>query len=205
MNVREPNVQKGIMGIILVIALVWLIFFTSYLPFSHQRTASRLQELRAELQQVAGELQRLESAAKRLPRIKMELAALQRKWEVLRGLLPRASEMSALLSGITTAGMTAGVQFSLFEPGEPEPFELYTKYPIRVSVMGGYHQVGRFFDNICNMQRLVGISQLGVAQLSKGEEVKTVEASATLAAYTYNEEPPATAVKPGTQTGENDK
>ena len=34
MNVKDTKVQKGIVGIIVVIALVWLIFFTNYLPFS---------------------------------------------------------------------------------------------------------------------------------------------------------------------------
>ena len=107
---------------------------------------------------------------------------------ILRGLLPKASEMSALLSEVTTAGMRAGVQFTLFEPGQPEPYELYTRYPIRVSVTGGYHQVGRFFDNLCNLERLVGISDVNVVQLDGGEEAITVEAGATISAYTYTEE-----------------
>jgi type IV pilus assembly protein PilO len=188
MNLREPYVQKGIIGIILVIALVWLIFFSPYLPFSMKRTAGEVGRLRDELQLVAGELQRLESAAKRLPAIRRELETLEARWEVLRSLLPKATEMSALLSGVTTAGMRAGVQFTLFEPGAPEPFDLYTRYPVRVSITGGYHQVGRFFDNLCHLDRLVGLSQVSITQIDDGQEVVTVEADATVSAYTYNED-----------------
>lgn len=187
MNLREPYVQKGIIGIILVGVLVWLIFFSGYLPFSIKRTSGEVQLLRDELQLVAGELQRLEAAAKSLPRIKRELITLQERWEILRSLLPRASEMSVLLSSVTTAGMRAGVQFTLFEPGVPEPYDLYTRYPIRVSVTGGYHQVGRFFDNLCNLNRLVGLSQVHITQIEEGAETVTVEASATVSAYTYSE------------------
>lgn len=188
MNLREPYVQKGIIGIILVGVLVWLIFFSGYLPFSLKRTSGEVQRLRDELQLVAGELQRLEAAAKSLPRIKRELVTLQERWEILRSLLPRASEMSALLSSVTTAGMRAGVQFTLFEPGAPEPYDLYTRYPIRVSVTGGYHQVGRFLDNLCNLNRLVGLSQVNITQIEEGTEAVTVEASATVSAYTYSED-----------------
>jgi type IV pilus assembly protein PilO len=187
MNLREPYVQKGIIGIILVGVLVWLIFFSGYLPFSLRRTSGEVQRLRDELQTVAGELQRLEAAAKSLPRIKRELSMLEERWEILRSLLPRASEMSVLLSSVTTAGMKAGVQFTLFEPGAPEPYDLYTRYPIRVSVTGGYHQVGRFFDNLCNLNRLVGLSQVSITQIGDGTEAVTVEASATVSAYTYTE------------------
>ncbi len=187
MNLREPYVQKGIIGIILVGVLVWLIFFSGYLPFSLRKTSGEVQRLRDELQTVAGELQRLEAAAKSLPRIKRELSMLEERWEILRSLLPRASEMSVLLTSVTTAGMKAGVQFTLFEPGTPEPYDLYTRYPIRVSVTGGYHQVGRFFDNLCNLNRLVGLSQVSITQIGDGTEAVTVEASATVSAYTYTE------------------
>lgn len=187
MNLREPYIQKGIAGFILVIAMVWLIFFTAYLPFSNKRTSGEVQRLKEELRVVAGELQALESAVKSLPKIRKELTRLEQRWEVLRGLLPAASEMSMLLSDVTAAGMTAGVQFTLFEPGAPEPYDLYTRYPIRVSVTGGYHQIGRFFDNMCNMDRLVGIADVNIVQIEAGEEPATVEASATVSAYTYNE------------------
>lgn len=187
MNLREPYVQKGILGIVLVIALLWLIFFTGFLPFSRLRTQDRVEALRQELQAEAGELQRIQAAVRRLPTLKAELEQLQKKWELLRDLLPKATEMSGLLSDVTTAGMRAGVEFTLFQPGEPEPAGLYTRYPIRVSVIGGYHQVGRFFENLCNMDRLVGISQVSVVQRENGAEAATVEASATILAYTYTE------------------
>jgi type IV pilus assembly protein PilO len=187
MNIREPYVQKGIIGIILVGVLVWLVFFTNYLPFSLKKTSGEVQVLRDELRLVSGELQRLESAAKRLPAIRKELEALEYKWEVLRGLLPKASEMSQLLTNVTTAGMTAGVTFTLFEPGAPEPAQLYTRFPIRVSVVGSYHQVGRFFDNLCNMDRLVGLSHVHIDQREDGTEIATVQANVTVSAYTYNE------------------
>ena len=200
MNLREAYVQKGILGIILAVALAWLIFFTTYVPFAYHSTSDELQAARDELQMVAGELQRLESAAKRLPQIQEELATLERKWQVLRSLLPKETEMSNLLTDVTTAGLKAGIQFSLFEPGQAEPYDLYVRYPIQVAVTGGYHQVGRFMDNLCNMDRLVGISDITIEQLSEGEEVVTVEASGIISAYTYSEDSRVSDLTPGDQT-----
>ena len=202
MNIKDSKVQKGIVGIIVVIALVWLIFFTNYLPFSSQRTSQQVTDLREELQVVAGELQRLESAVKSLPQIEQELSMLVKKWDALRGLLPRESEISTLLTNVTTAGMKSGIQFTLFEPGLPEPYDLYTKYPVRISVTGGYHQVGRFFDNMCNMERLVGLSDVGLRQLTDKEASGTVEASATISAFAYRDPPDVPVGTEGSQADE---
>lgn len=189
MNLRQPHTQKGLAAIALAIVLVWLVFFTPYLPFSPQRTRAELASLKDELQAVAGELQRAKAIAESIPRLELELAQMQAKWEALKSLLPKATEMSNLLAEVTTSGMRAGVQFTLFEPQSPELAELYTRYPIKVGVTGGYHQVGSFFDNICNMQRLVGISDVKLSQFEEGLTGTTVEASAVLSAYTYLEEP----------------
>jgi type IV pilus assembly protein PilO len=189
MNLRETHTQKGIGAIALVIVLVWLVFFTTYLPFSPKRTSAELVQLRDQLQSVAGELQRAKTVSESIPRLKIELAQLESRWAALKSLLPKATEMSDLLAEVTTSGIRAGVQFTLFEPQAPEPAELYTRYPIKVTVTGAYHQVGGFFDNLCNMDRLVGISEIRLNQFEEGQTSTTVEATAVISAYTYNEEP----------------
>jgi len=192
MNLRQAYTQRGIAGIALAAVLAWLIFFTSYVPgLSPKRTSAELTRLKDELQAVAGEVQRAKAIAESIPRLQAELAQMITRWEALKSLLPKASEMSDLLAKVTTAGMSAGVQFTLFEPQAPEPADLYTRYPIKVTVTGGYHQVGNFFDNLCNMDRLVGISDVKLSQFEKGMTGTTVEATAMISAYTYNEEPPA--------------
>jgi type IV pilus assembly protein PilO len=188
MNLRDPHVQKGLAGIVLVIALVWFIFLSEYLPICYRVDARKLVEIQAELQQVAGELQRLRAAAANLPRLERELAVMQERWEALSGLLPEESEMASLLGEVTTAGMRAGVQFTHFEPQPPQRFDLFMQHPVRLSVTGGYHQVGGFFDNLCNLSRLVDISDIAFLELTEAEG-GTVEARATISAYTFSTQP----------------
>ncbi|MGQ9603813.1 MAG: type 4a pilus biogenesis protein PilO [bacterium] len=187
MNLREPYIQKGLAVIVVAIALIWLVFFTGFLPFSRVRTKGELEKLKQELQVAAGDLQRAKAAAQTLPAVEGQIKELEEKWRVLSGLLPKSTEMSSLLTAITTAGMRAGVEFTLFEPGASEPAGLYVHYPIKVSVVGNYHQVGRFLDNLCNMERLFGISNLVIIQNMGQNLGATVEASATISAYTYTD------------------
>jgi type IV pilus assembly protein PilO len=188
MNLRDSHVQKGLAGIVLVIALVWLIFLSEYLPICYKVDSRKLVDAQTQLQQVAGELQRLRAAAANLPRLEQEIAEMQKKWDALSGLLPEETEMASLLGEVTTAGMKAGVQFTHFEPQPPKQYELFMQHPVRLAVTGGYHQVGAFFDNLCNLSRLVDISDLTFLELSEGEE-GTVEARATISAYTFSKQP----------------
>jgi type IV pilus assembly protein PilO len=204
MNLREPHILKGVAGIVILVVLVWLVFFTGYLPFSPKRTSAELAKLRQELDIAGGELQRARTVAEGIPALQAELSQMQTKWEALKDLLPKATEMSNLLADVTTSGLKAGVQFTLFEPQPAEPADMYTRYPIKVTVTGGYHQVGEFFDNLCNMDRLVGIADVKLAQNEKGLTTSTVEATATLSAYTYNEGAQRTA-KSGQTTKQSGK
>ena len=190
MNLRDSYVQKGLAGIVLVIALVWVLFMSEYLPICYKTDARKLVEVQSELQRVAGELQRLRAAAANLPRLEEELVLMESRWQALSGLLPEESEMSALLGEITTAGMRAGVQFTHFEPQATKQHELFVQYPIRIAVVGGYHQVGGFFDNLCDLSRLVDISDITLLQLKETEE-GTVEARFTVSAYTFSKQPPS--------------
>ncbi len=203
MNLKEPYVQKGLAAIVVAIALTWLIFFTGFLPFSRYRTKAEVEKLKQELQVAAGDLQRAKAAAQSLPAVEAEIKGLEEKWTLLSGLLPKSTEMSSLLTAITTAGMRAGVEFTLFEPGAPEPSGLYVHYPIKVSVLGTYHQVGRFLDNLCNMERLFGVSNLVIIQNKVEKQEATVEASATISAYTYAEKPAGETAKESKRKTDN--
>jgi len=188
MNLRDSHVQKGLAGIVLVIALIWLIFLSEYLPICYKVDSKKLDEVQTDLQQVAAELQRLRAAAANLPRLERDLAEMQERWEALSGLLPEESEMAALLGEVTTAGMRAGIQFTHFEPQPPQQFDLFIQHPVRLAVQGGYHQVGAFFDNLCNLSRLVDISDITFLELTETEQ-GTVEARATISAYTFSTQP----------------
>jgi type IV pilus assembly protein PilO len=188
MNLRDSHVQKGLAGVVLVIALVWLIFLSEYLPICYKVDSQKLGEVQTELQQVAAELQRLRAAVANLPRLERELSEMHQRWEALSGLLPEESEMAALLGEVTGAGMRAGVQFTHFEPQPPQQFDLFIQHPVRLAVRGGYHQVGAFFDNLCNLSRLVDVSDITFLELTEAEE-GTVEARATISAYTFSRKP----------------
>ncbi|MGH7434014.1 MAG: type 4a pilus biogenesis protein PilO, partial [Candidatus Methylomirabilales bacterium] len=53
-----------------------------------------------------------------------------------------------------------GLAFTLFKPGKPIKDEFYSRIPIRIRADGTYHALGRFFEQLSRMERIVNITDL---------------------------------------------
>lgn len=195
MNLKDPKVQKIMLGVMSMVILSYIYFGTSFLPFNYPVRKAKIEALSKEYAKLEAELEKARKMVGNLARLEAEYERLHDKWLSAQELLPEEKEMPDLLRRVTTAGNKAGVQFALFEPMGPMPREFYTEHPIKVVVRGGYHQVGIFFSQLANMPRIVNISELVLTEYldkkakkseKKGSAKKfhTVEAEFTLSAYT---------------------
>ena len=198
MNLKDPKVQKIMLGVMSVVILSYIYFGTSFLPFNYPVRKARIEALKKEHAKLSAELEKARQMVGNLARLEAEYERLHEQWLSAQELLPEESEMPELLRNVTTAGNKAGVEFALFEPQTPLPREFYTEHPVHVKIRGGYHQVGIFMSQLANMDRIVNVSRLELITYEekkkgnskngdKGGSAKkfhTVEADFTLSAYT---------------------
>ena len=196
MNLKDPKVQKIMLGVMSVVILSYVYFGTSFLPFNYPVRKAKIEALKKEHAKLSAELEKARKMVGNLARLEAEYERLHEQWLSAQELLPEEEEMPELLRSVTTAGNKAGIEFALFEPQSPMPREFYTEHPIRVTIRGGYHQVGIFLSQLANMPRIVNVSRLeldtfeekkkGKKEGGKGSAKKfhTVEADFTLSAYT---------------------
>jgi len=193
MNMKDPKVQKIMMGAMAVVILSYVYFATSFLPFSYPVRKAKIEALEKEYSKLSAELEKARRTVGNLARLEAEYNRLHEQWLNAQELLPEEKEMPELLRQVTTAGMKAGVEFALFEPQPPMPLDFYAEHPVRCKVRGGYHQVGIFLSRLANMSRIVNVGKLDLKQSgdrsAKGskrqtKKMSTVEAEFTLSAYT---------------------
>lgn len=122
---------------------------------------------RARRDQLLGQVARLEQdlfqkkrIANELPKLEAARQALRKDLEEALRRLPEEKEIPHLLTQINRLGQDAGLTFSLFKPGKPSEDEFYTRVPIRIKAAGTYHALGRFFEELGQMERIVNISDL---------------------------------------------
>lgn len=197
MNLKDPKIQKIMLGVMTMIILSYVYFGTSLLPINYPVRKARIEALNKEYTKLSAELEKARKMVGNLARLEAEYERLHDQWLSAQELLPEEKEMPDLLRKVTTAGNKAGIQFALFEPQSAVPQEFYTEHPVKVKVRGGYHQVAIFFSQLANMPRIVNVTKLEVesfamgkgaaAQKQGGRSAKkfhTVEAEFFLSAYT---------------------
>ncbi|MGD8413827.1 MAG: type 4a pilus biogenesis protein PilO [Candidatus Latescibacterota bacterium] len=195
MNLKDPTVQKTMLGVMAVVILSYVYFGTSFLPFNYPVRKAKIEALEKEYAKLSAELEKARQMVGNLARLEAEYERLHDQWLSAQDLLPEEKEMPELLRQVTTAGNKSGVRFALFEPQPPTPKEFFSEHPIKIKVRGNYHQVGIFLSRLANMSRIVNVSKLELTsnegpkgkkkgQTKAAKNMNTVEASFVLSAYT---------------------
>ena len=110
--------------------------------------------------------------------------------------LPTKNEMPGLLEDISKTGIASGLTFELFAPLPEVQHDFYIELPIKIAVVGNYHQFAVFLSRVAQMSRIVtlhdfvigrgviqGEKQTGV--ISKDDSGDQLEMEITAKIYRY--------------------
>lgn len=124
-----------------------------------------LKELRGRLEGLQNEVQDKKRIADNLPKLKKEYEQLQKDLESALTELPNQKEIPSLLTGITSVGKGAGLDFLLFRPRGEVVKDFYAEVPVDISVSGTYYSVAGFFTAVGNLPRIVNITDVSFAEI----------------------------------------
>jgi type IV pilus assembly protein PilO len=204
-DLKNPAVQKALLGILGAAGLLGVFFFTHLVPFGYPNQQERLNALKIDYEKKSTELARARTTVADLPRFEREYEQLHQKWSLAAELLPADRQFAALLRKITLAGQQTGVRFVLFKPDPPKTEQYYTEMPVRISVTGGYHQVGSFMAELANLRRIVTVSGIKVHSnaTNTSDATATTSVEFTCSAFSLNSNPaPAPAPAAANKEGE---
>jgi type IV pilus assembly protein PilO len=106
------------------------------------------------------------------------MVEIEKTFGALLRQLPDKSQIDGLLTDINQAGLSRGLEFELFKPGNETQAEFYAEMPIAIKVLGTYHDLGAFASDISKLSRIVTISDVSVQPKSK--DAKTANADTIL-------------------------
>jgi len=191
MDLQNPRTQKLILVGFLCAGLVYLYFFSNFIPFGHVAAANERQEMEADFQKLSADLSKARQTLENREEVERQYEILERRWQVASKLLPEEREIADLLRQVTLVGQQAGVKFELFRPKPLVQGQVYIEAPVEVKVSGGYHEVGQFLSEVANLSRIVNVSGLRLVSLDDDKVPDhTVVAHFTATAYTLNTAPP---------------
>lgn len=144
------------------------------------------------------------SKASNLEAYKQQLEDMRRSFGALLRQLPDKTEIETLLVDISQTAIASGLDIQYFKPEGLNPKEFYKEFPIKVRVIGRYHQFARFVSGVAALPRIVTLQNITIDQ-PKDKKGVLLEMQMTAVTYQYMDENEAAAAaqpntKPGAQT-----
>jgi type IV pilus assembly protein PilO len=166
-----------------LLAAIFLFLVGAGYWFMWKPSMEELEQVANKETELRGVFMSKKKEAVNLPIYKQQMVDIERTFGALLRQLPDKSQMDGLLTDINQAGLEVGLEFELFRPGQESPADFYAVKPISIRVIGGYHQLGAFAQNIAKLSRIVTLEDLTIAPVGTTGDQLGVNATAKTFRY----------------------
>ena len=155
-----------------MIPCIILLLGVGYWHFLYQPRAEEIAKLEEQITQKRRTLEKHRKIAAKYDEFKVKVEELEDKLRIALAQLPKRKEIPDLIRQISDLGVRTGLQISLLRPQPEQPKDFYAEVPIIGKVIGAYHAVGRFFDALGHLPRIVSVSNIQMAMNAEALETQ---------------------------------
>jgi type IV pilus assembly protein PilO len=166
-----------------ILAGLGALICTGYYLGSYQDSSLKLDQLRGEEANLQRKLSEVRLIAGNITAFEIEIEGLEIELKKALRQLPNEKQLEVLLTDISSLGKTAGVEIISFQRQEEIHHDFYAEVPISIQLNGEYHDIGKFFELLSKLKRIVtmGSLKIGVAK----ESIDSTRLKVTGIATTY--------------------
>jgi type IV pilus assembly protein PilO len=178
-------------------ALLMIVLAGAFYYFLLQGPLQERSQLRDEVGELGKSVQQGAAVAAQFNQFKKELAELEKKLTVLRGILPSEKETPQVLRNTQDMASASSLKITRFNPQPVLPHPFYSDWPILIEVRGSYNALGSFFEKISRATRIVNVDNLAAKGIDGSTDpAATLTASCTVTTFVYREEATLPDAKP---------
>ena len=160
---RWPGVVRfGVIGAWFLVAFLIVGYVLVWNTQQPELDSVRNQELK-----LRSEFKDKHSKAVNLELYRQQLVDIERSFGAMLRQLPSKTEVPNLLVDISQTGLAAGMQQDLFQPMAQQNKDFYAELPIKIRLIGSYHQMGDFVSGIAALPRIVTLHDVVIKQVNK--------------------------------------
>lgn len=123
------------------------------------------------------------AVASKLDIYRQQMVDMEEKFSQLLKRLPTSNEIPGLLDDLTYVGTTSGLTFLKIGWLPEVKKEFYTELPIKIEVVGTYHEFGEFVGKVAQLPRIVSLHDFSI----KTSDEKKLTFSVIAKTYRYEE------------------
>jgi type IV pilus assembly protein PilO len=181
---RWPLAIRG--AFILLIFLICAGSFSYVFVWNEDRPI--LQKAEADEVDLRAQFETKQQRAANLDAYRAQLAEMERTFGAMLRQLPGKTEVPNLLVDISQTGLAAGLQEKLFQPGPEKSNGFYAELPIKIKLVGSYHQFGAFVSGIAALPRIVTLHDIEISPVDAKSGYDNLTMDVTAKTYRYIED-----------------
>jgi type IV pilus assembly protein PilO len=188
-NQLTPRTQYIIFGLLCVLAVAgaWQV--------SIGPSAADLETRRAHLANLEAEIVRVQAITDKLPQLQKEVKALEVALRETTSAIPEEKDPQDVLRNLHEVASDSSLDIASFKPNAIVDKAQYSEWPIALTFEGGFHDLGRFFDRLAKMARLISVSDLDIKTKTKPNGRGSVTVTCVATTFVFRQDvagaPPA--------------
>ena len=147
-----------------------------------------LQKAQQDEMDLRAQFESKQQRAANLDAYRAQLAEMERSFGAMLRQLPGKTEMPNLLVDISQTGLAAGLQEKLFQPGSEKSNGFYAELPIKIRLVGSYHDFGNFVSGIAALPRIVTLHDIQITPVDAKGGYDDLIMDVTAKTYRYIED-----------------
>ncbi len=169
----DPRGRKQ--ALILMGAVVLAVWYVAkmYALDPRQEDVNRRQE---RLELLEGQNRRSRALAARRDDLNARMEIQERQLRIFEEFIPDSEEVPELLDAVTREAQLTGIELSRIRPQASEPGEYYTRRTFELSVLGEYHNIGRYLARIASLPRIIKPTGVQISMAPRSRATRNMEA-----------------------------
>lgn len=172
------------------------------------------QQLNAKIKDKVSENNMLRTFEPKLAEVNRNMAILQQQLEIQKKIVPEDKDADQFIKLLHDTAATSGIEIRRYTSMPVGNKEFYSEVPFAIDIDGPYYSVKDFFQRVAELERIVNISNMQMANTKNGSAAKvkgqytyspneTVLVSCVATTFFSHEpeESPAAPAKPGQPAG----
>jgi type IV pilus assembly protein PilO len=143
---------------------------------------------RVKLATLETDLSRAQAVAARLPQAQREVRTLEVKLRETQAVIPEEKDPQDVLRNLHELASESLLDIASFKPKAIVTKTQYSEWPIELGFEGSYHDLGRFFDRIAAMPRLISVSDLVIKTKTKPTGRGNVTANCVATTFVFQKD-----------------
>lgn len=150
-----------------------------------------------ELATLTARIDKARATARQLAQFRQDVNDLQAELDKLRPMLPEEKDAADLLRRVNQLAVQSNLTIQAWRPQATETKEMHVEWPIRIQLVGTYHDLGRFLDEVSKVPRIINISNLEIDRLPNATAQQSIVVNCTATTFVLLDTPAAPPAKKG--------